>query len=179
VARTGPIHWCTFDAALDELGWPWLRLHADLVAGRLFYRTYPPGYEIDWNDPNLRIDRAESTVTIATELPIEKTFRIITMGFSCITVAVEVLLPVGQRPLVDATPRPWQPKLSREKIEAAVKNIAQAHPPPDWLPFPDFWAKLKAQLGPEVTKRVATDALKLAPHLRGKRGQTRKMKSSS
>ena len=76
-------------------------------------------------------------------------------------------------------PRPWQPKPSPGEVEAAVNKIAQAHPPPDWLPFPNFWAELKARLGPEVTRSVAIDSLKYAPHLRGKRGQTRQKKSSS
>ena len=95
-------------------------------------------------------------------------------------IAVEVLLPIGQRPPAVAPPRPWQPKPFPEKIEAAVKKIAEAHPASDWLPFPDFWAKLKAQLGQKVTRRVASSALKYAPHLRGKRGQRRrKVKSPS
>jgi hypothetical protein len=156
--------WYTLNAALAALGWPWLRLLIELSAGRLAFRTHPAGHEheIDWSDDTLRVDLAASTMcTWETD-----------------TVAVEVWLPVGQRPPV-AVRRPWQPKLSPEEIKGAVEKIAQAHPPPNWLPFHEFWAKLRAQLGPKVTKRVATNALKYAPHLRGKRGQKRKMKSSS
>jgi hypothetical protein len=80
--------WCMASAALDELGWPWLRLRDELLAKRWSYRTYPPGDEIDWGDSTLRFDRAESTVTILDRHPAKPGVR----GFYK-TVAVEVLPP--------------------------------------------------------------------------------------
>jgi hypothetical protein len=78
-------------------------------------------------------------------------------------------------------PRPWQPKPSPEQIKAAAKAIAKAYPPPNgWLPFPKFWAELKARAGAGVTKRQALRALNdHAPHLRVAPGQRRKNKSPS
>jgi hypothetical protein len=173
-------HWCTLSAALDELGWPWLRLHAELLDRRLAYRTYPLGHEIDWGDPSLRVDRAESTVTILETLPRSPPGEAWVMGVGGTTVAVEVLLPVGQRPpaATAVLPKPLQGKPTRNELKDAVEDAAEAYSSEDPPSFDEFWAALKIRV-PGVTQAQVRNALKKqVPHLRRKRGQTRKIKSS-
>ncbi len=169
-------HWCTLAAALDELGWPWLRLHAELVAKRLSYRTHPPGQEIDWDDPCLRVDRAESTVTIVAVLPA----GVGVVGFDEATVAVEVLLPVGTRPSAVLIKPTWRDQVPEATLESAMKDIAQSY---DGKPLPTFdnvWSEFKARFGPDFPRDTVRDALATyAPQLKRTPGQTSKIKSRS
>lgn len=109
--------WRTASAALEERGWPWLRLLGELVAKRLSYRTHPP-CEIDWGDPTLRFDRAESTVTILDRHPAKPGVR----GFYK-TVAVEILLPT------DASPAPAPPVATSSSSSPPTsprRNVSEA-----------------------------------------------------
>jgi hypothetical protein len=167
-------HWCTASAALEELGWPWLRLCDELLARRLFYRTYPPGHEIDWGDPTLQFDRAESAVTILDRHP-AKTAGVINFYK---TVAVEVLLPVGQRPpLIKAS---WRDRVPEAELKSAMEDIAKSYdgkPPPTEN---DVWSKLKDRFGLDFPRDAARGALKTyAPQLKRAPGETSKVKSRS
>jgi hypothetical protein len=168
-------HWCTLSAALDELGWPWLRLHGELLAGQLSYRTYPPGHDIDWGDPTLRVDRAESTVTFLEGVPNSGV-----VGFASTTVAVEVLLPVGQRPSAALIKASWRARVPTATLESAMQEIAQSYdgkPPPS---EGDVWSELKARFGPDFPRDAARRALTTyAPQLKRAPGQTKKIKSRS
>jgi hypothetical protein len=170
-------HWCTASAALDELGWPWLRLRGELHAGRASYRTDPPGHEIDWGDPTLRFDRAESTVTILDRHPAKKTGVI---GFYK-TVAVEVLLPVGQRPPVALIKASWRDRVDEAALKSAMEEIAKSYDGKPHLPtFNDVWSKLKGRFGPDFPRDAARHALRTyAPQLKRSPGQTSKIKSRS
>jgi hypothetical protein len=169
-------HWCTASAALDELGWPWLRLRGELLAGRASYRTFPEGHEIDWGDPTLRFDHAESTVTILDRHPAKKTGVIPFYK----TVAVEVLLPIGQRPPAALIKASWRDRVDEADLKNAMKEIAQSY---DGKPLPtedDVWSELKNRLGPDLPREAARYAIKTyAAHLKRTRGQTKRIKSRS
>jgi hypothetical protein len=176
-------HWCTLSAALDELSWPWLRLRGELVARRLSCRTHPPGHEIDWGDPTLQVDRAESTVTIARDQEVVKgegRIAFIWPGTERLTVAVEVLLPVGQRPPAALIKASWRDRVPEAALKSAMEEIARSYdgkPPPT---FDDVWSKLKDCFGPDFPRAAARDALRdYAPQLKRKPGQTSKIKSPS
>jgi hypothetical protein len=174
--RRSTAHWCTFSAALDETGWPWLRLRGELVARRLTYRTCPEAVEIDWGDPNLKVDRAESTVTIVELLPPETEV----VGFSYTTVAVEVLLPVGQRPPAALIKASWRDRVPEKALEVAMKEIAQSYAGKPRPLFKDVWSELKGRFGDDLPRAVALDALaNYAPQLKRAPGQTKKIKSPS
>jgi hypothetical protein len=83
--------------------------------------------------------------------------------------------PIAAAPL----PKPWQEKKpSRDKIRDAVKDAVEAYSSEDPPLFDEFWADLKIRAS-GVTQHQAREALKnYAPHLRRKRGQRRKIKSS-
>jgi hypothetical protein len=174
--RPSTAHWCTLSAALAALGWPWLRLHGELIARRLAYRTYPQGSEIDWGDPNLQVDRAESTVTIAQLLPA----GVEAAGFGYTTVAVEVLLPVGTRPSDALIKASWRDRVPGVALESAMKDIAQFYegkPPPSEN---DVWLELKARFGPDLPRDAAREGIAIyAPQLKRTPGQRKKIKSPS
>jgi hypothetical protein len=181
--RPSTAHWCTLSAALDELGWPWLRLRGELVARRLSYRTYPPGHEIDWGDSTLHVDHTESTVTIARAQEVVKgegRIAFIWPGTERLTVAVEALLPVGQRPEAAVIKASWRDRVPEADLESAMKDIAQSYdgkPPPSEN---DVWLELKARFGPDLPRDAARDGLAIyAPRLKRARGQTKKIKSRS
>ncbi len=159
--------WRSLAALCHRLDWSRPRALYELQNG-LHYRTVPPGHVVDWHHPHVETTLNINASTVQVILGIAKGV----VGFDIITLGVEVLPPSSAAP-----PGPWQPKLPPADIEGAVKKIADAHPAPDWLPFPKFWEELKDLLGSQATKRVALDALKYAPHLRGKRGYSRKKKS--
>jgi len=167
--------WRTLGAALAELGWPWLRLHGELVARRLAYRTHPPGHEIDWSDPKLRVDRAESAVTIVELLPAE----IGAVGFGYTTVAVEVFLPVGQRPSTAPAKVSWRDRVPEKALEGAMKDIAQLY---DGKPRPTFdavWTEL-CRRWPGFPRDAARGAIaSYAPQLKRAPGEWGKVKSRS
>jgi hypothetical protein len=161
--------WRTLDALCRELGWPWLRLWGELRARRVPYRTYPEGVEIDWSDPNLDVDRVESTVTIAGLLPAETEV----VGFSYTTVAVEVLPPAD-----DSAPSPpaqrWRKRPPVDVLRAAAIEAAKTFQPADPPTQPEWWAALNGELGAPVTRKIALDVLnKWAPHLKRQPGQKR------
>jgi hypothetical protein len=177
--HTSTPHWCTLGAALEELGWPWGRLHGELVAGRLSYRTWPPGHEIDWGDPALRVDldRVKSTVTFVEMWPPGATAG---MGWDETIVAVEVLLPVGQRPSAALIKASWRDRMPPEAdLENAMKEIAQSYdgkPPPT---FNDIWSELKNRW-PDFPRDPAREALATyAPQLKRAPGDRSKIKSRS
>jgi hypothetical protein len=135
--------WRTPGSLCRELDWPWGRLCGELIAGRAFYRTYPP-YEIDWGDPTLRFD-GESTVTILHRHSAKPGVR----GFYK-TVDVEVSLPptdVSPAPApsllptaaVAASSPPASPRknVSEAEVERCFRDIMKERPddPPDeeWL----------------------------------------------
>jgi hypothetical protein len=189
VAQTGrkSAHWCSLGAALDELGWPWLRLLAELVAGRLAYRTWPSGHVIDWLDPYLRpylnIERSEISI------PSDVVVRAINDAVAVMTgaprppkkrrselegktIAIEVLLPVGQRPSTALIKASWRDRVPEADIEAVVKKIAQSYDGKPRPPFEDFWTALKA-IWPDIPRDTALDALHdYAPQLKRQRGET-------
>jgi hypothetical protein len=88
-------------------------------------------------------------------------------------------IEVGARPIAAAgLPKPWQEKPSRDEIKAAVEDAAEAYLSEDPPPFDEFWAALKIR-APGVTQDQVRKALKKqVPHLRRRRGQYRKIKSS-
>ena len=190
MARTRRIRagWRTLGAALDELGWPWLRLRGELVAGRLFFRTHPEAHEheIDWSDDTLRVDLAASTVCTWIEVDwSDDSLRKFALAATTVptwemgTVAVEVWLPVGQHPPATAPRGPWQKKPSRDGLKDAVEDAAEAYSSEDPPPFDEFWAAVKIR-APGTSQIQMRKALKeLVPHLRRTRGQTRKNKSSA
>jgi hypothetical protein len=170
VRTTSAAHWRTLGAALAELGWPWLRLHGELISGRLAYRTYPPGHVIDWSSRSLRVDLTESTVTFMVRCSI---------GLASTTVAVEVLLPVGRRPPAAAIKPSWRDRPDEKALENEMRDIAQSY---EGKPLPSFdvvWTKLKA-CWPDFPRDEARRALaSYAAQLKRKPGQTLKTKSRS
>ncbi len=75
----------------------------------------------------------------------------------------------------------WRKRPSREKLKAAMDEIAKAYspdanPPPVENPPTEetVWAELKACLGPDVTRQDTRDALKDYPLLRRPSGRPRK-----
>jgi hypothetical protein len=174
VAQTG--HWRTLNGALDELGWPWLRLHDDLVAGQAFYRTYPPGIEINWeaiSNRNRTLSLERSEVTFNGLAPGSADLR-------ALTVAVEVYLPVGQRPPAASIKASWRDRVSEAEIKNAMDDIAKSYDGQPQRPsFPDVWSKLKDRW-PGFPRDAARDALtSYAPQLKRRPGETSKIKSRS
>jgi hypothetical protein len=173
VAQTG--HWCTLSAALDELGWPWLRLHGELVAKRLFYRTHPPGIEINWeaiSNRNRTLNLAASGVTFNGRAPGSVELR-------ALTVAVEVFLPVGQRPPTASIKASWRDRVPEAALKSAMEEIAKSYEDKPLPTFNDVWSKLKDRW-PDIPRDAARHALKTyAPQLIRKPGQTSKIKSRS
>jgi hypothetical protein len=108
--------WRTLGTLCRELGWPWGRLHGELIARRAPYRTHPPG-EIDWGDSTLRVDLAESKVTILDR----HSAKTGVTGFYK-TVWVEVLPPT------DASPAPSLPPTAASSSPPASprKNVSEA-----------------------------------------------------
>lgn len=167
--------WYTLGGALDELGWPWLRLHAELVADRLFYRTHPPGHSINWeaiSNRNRTLNLEHSEVTFNGRVPDSGDLR-------ALTVAIEVLLPVGQRPPVASIKPSWRDRVCKEALKSAMEEIAKSYegkPPP---PAPEVWTKLKERW-PDFPRDAARGALKTyAPQLKRTPGETSKVKSRS
>jgi hypothetical protein len=176
VAQTG--HWCTLSAALDEQGWPWLRLHGELVAGTAVCRTHPPGCEIDWGDPTLRIDRAESTVTFWGA---PKTTGL-SGDFSQdrLIVAVEVFLPVGQRPPTASIKGSWRDRVPEADLKSAMEDIAKSYDGKPKPAFNEVWSKLKDRFRPDFPRDAARHALNTyAPQLKRAPGDKSKVKSRS
>jgi hypothetical protein len=172
VAQTG--HWCTLSAALDELDWPWLRLHGELLAERLCYRTYPPGHEIDWeaiSNRNRTLNLADSEVTFNGRAPGTVELRLL-------RVAVEVFLPVGQRPSAALIKASWRDRVPEATLESAMRDIAKSYdgkPPPTQA---DVWTKLKDRFGPDFPRAAARRALNTyGAQLKRSPGQTSRIKS--
>jgi hypothetical protein len=169
VRTTSAARWRTLGAALAELGWPWLRLHAELLSGRLAYRTHPPDHAIDWNNRNLHVDRAESTVTMLKALPPGA------VGFSNTTIAVEVLLPIGRRPPVAAIKASWRDRVrpSEADLKNAMEEIAKSCEGKPLPIFDDVWSALKARW-PGFPRDDARDVLaSYAPQLKRAPGKTK------
>src|SRR5262245_60769603 len=188
VAQTGD--WYTLSGALDELGWPWLRLHGELTAGRLFYRTHPPGVEVDWeaiSNRNRTLNLAASEVTFNGRLPAAMetlsqyppNSRVPNQSLRALTVAVEVFLPVGQRPPAAAIKASWRDRAPQKDLESAMKDIAKSYdgkPPPTEA---EVWSKLKDRW-PDFPRDATRGALTTyAPQLKRTPGQTTKVKSRS
>jgi hypothetical protein len=121
VVRTGRIRagWYTLSAALAALGWSWLRLRGELIAQQAAFRTHPVKHEheIDWSDDTLKVDLAASTVCT----------------WEVDTVAVEIWLPVGQRPPAALIKASWRDRVPEADVKAAMKDIAESYdgkPPP-------------------------------------------------
>jgi hypothetical protein len=169
VRTTSAARWLTLGAAIAKLGWPWLRLLAELISGRLAYRTHPPGHVIDWSDPNLRIDRAESTVTMVAVLPPE----VGVAGFGYTTVAVEVLLPVDAS--AAAIKASWRDRerISEADLKGAMQDVARAYAGKPLPTFDDVWSALKARWS-DIPRDVARGALMdYAPQLKRAPGKTK------
>jgi hypothetical protein len=174
VAQTG--HWRTLLAALDELGWPWLRLHDELVAKRAFYRTHPAGYEIPWeaiSNKNRTLNLADSEVTFNGRAPGAVELR-------AHTVAVEVFLPVGQHPPAASIKASWRDRVPEADLKIAMEEIAKSYDGKPRPPFNDVWSKLKDRFGPDFPRDPARGALTTyAPQLKRALGETSKVKSRS
>jgi hypothetical protein len=79
--------WQLLGAFCRERDWPKPSALYELESGGLHYRTVPPGYTVDWHDPNVRrsLDLAASTVTLLLGVIGDGG-----LGFDMVTVAIEV-----------------------------------------------------------------------------------------
>jgi hypothetical protein len=97
------------------------------------------------------------------------------VGFGYTTVAVEVLLPVGQSPSAAAIKASWRDRVqpSEADLKRAMQDIAQPYegkPPPV---FDDVWTALKARW-PDFPRDEARRALaSYAPQLKRSPGKTK------
>jgi hypothetical protein len=110
--------WRSIGALCRELEWSKPRLLYELRNG-LPYRTFPPGYVIDWHklDVERSLDLEASTVT-----PVLGVFGGGGIGFDRPTLGVDVLPPADA-----AGPEPLSPPLASPASEAAsAKKVSEA-----------------------------------------------------
>jgi hypothetical protein len=90
--------------------------------------------------------------------------------------AVLALRPEGASA---AIPTRWHKRPSKVDLKAAMGEIERDYPPGTRPPaFEIIWVRMKALLGPDVTRQIARDALDDFPHLRRPSGRPSKLSRS-
>jgi hypothetical protein len=185
VAQTGrkSERWCTLGSLCRELDWSRPRLIHELQNGlrcRIVpHEAVPPGYVIDWHSrvSITTLDIEASTVEIDDPRP--RQYDSIVIGPRRLTVGIEVLPPTDTAEDLASPPaQRWQKPPPRDVLEAAALAVAKTYQPDDPPTQAEWWKALNAQLGADVTRKVALRALvDWAPQWQRQRGQKRNRRS--